>query len=268
MSVLEVSPRRIGAMVLRHVYILRRSWPRLLELMYWPTVQVLLWGFMTQFLLTNSSWLVQASGALLAGVLLWDVLFRSQLGVTISFLEELWSRNLGHLFISPLRPHEFCLSLMLMSAIRTLIGILPAAFLAIPAFGYSIFSMGLPLMAFFALLLVFGWALGIGITAALLRYGLAAENIAWLLVFAFAPISGIYYPVSTLPEWLQPLAWAMPAAHVFEGMRAVLFDGVFRVDLFVNALLLDLAYLAAAAGLMVWSFAVARRDGLLLRTGE
>ena len=157
---------------------------------------------------------------------------------------------------------------MLMSAIRTLVGILPAAILAIPAFGYSIFSMGLPLMAFFALLLVFGWALGIGITAALLRYGLAAENIAWLLVFAFAPISGIYYPVSTLPEWLQPLAWALPAAHVFEGMRAVLFDGVFRTDLFVSALLLDLVYLAAAAGLMVWSFAVARRDGLLLRTGE
>ena len=131
MSALDVSPRRIGAMVLRHVYILRRSWPRLLELMYWPTVQVLLWGFMTQFLLTNSSWLVQASGALLAGVLLWDVLFRSQLGVTISFLEELWSRNLGHLFISPLRPHELCLSLMLMSAIRTLVGVLPAAILAV-----------------------------------------------------------------------------------------------------------------------------------------
>lgn len=262
------SANRIVAMVLRHVYILRRSWPRLLELMYWPIVQVLLWGFMTQFLMTNSSWVAQASGVLLAGVLLWDVLFRSQLGVTISFLEELWSRNLGHLFMSPLRPHELCLSLMLIGAIRTLIGIVPAALLAIPLYHYSIFTMGLPLLAYFSLLLVFGWAIGIAITAILLRWGLAAENLAWLMVFALAPISGVYYPIDVLPAWLRPVAWALPSSHVFEGMRDVLFHGTFRADLFAVAVVLDLVYMALAALLFLWSFKVARREGLLLRTGE
>src|SRR5262249_13208974 len=157
--------------VLRHVYILKRSWPRLLELMYWPTVQVLLWGFITQFFLTNSSWVARAGGVLLAGVLLWDVLFRSQLGFTISFLEELWSRNLGQLFISPLRPYEMAISLTLMSVIRTIVGVVPAALIAIPLYHYSIFTMGAPLLAYFTALLAFGWAIGLGITAVLMRWG-------------------------------------------------------------------------------------------------
>ncbi len=262
------SPTRISAMVMRHVYLLRRSWPRLLELAYWPIVQVLLWGFISKFFATNSSWVAQAAGVLLAGVLLWDVLFRSQLGVTISLLEELWSRNLGHLFVSPLRPYELCISLTTMSMIRTLIGILPAALIAIPLYEYSIFEMGLPLLAFFTTLLVFGWALGLAISAVLIRWGLAAENLAWLLVFVLAPISGIYYPVDVLPGWVQTIAWMFPAPYVFEGMREVLFHGVFRTDLMLAALGLDILYILLGAGAFLYSFRVARIQGLLLRTGE
>ena len=122
---------RILAMCLRYIYLLRGSWPRLLELAYWPIVQMLMWGFITQFLVGHSTYFAQGFGILLAGVLLWDVLFRSQLGVSVSFLEEMWSRNLAHLFISPLRPLEFIASLTFISGIRTLIGNVPATFLAI-----------------------------------------------------------------------------------------------------------------------------------------
>ena len=262
------SARRVGAMVLRHTYILRRSWPRILELAYWPVVQVILWGFITQFFLSHSSWVVRAAGVLIAGVLLWDVLFRGQLGVSVSFLEELWSRNLGHLFISPLRPYELALSLALMSLIRTLIGTVPAALIAIPLYHYSIFEMGLPLVLFFVTLLAFGWAIGLMIAAALLRWGLAAESFAWLAIFALAPISGIYYPIDVLPGWLQSVAWCLPSAYVFEGMRAVLFDGVTRFDYLLIALGLDLAYLGLGIGAFMLAFRLARVHGLLLRTGE
>jgi ABC-2 type transport system permease protein len=142
------SLRRISALVLRHVYVLRTSWPRLLELAYWPVMQVIVWGFISTFLRTNSSWVAQAAGVLIAAALLWDVLFRAQLGVSVSFLEEMWSRNLGHLFVSPLRPWEMVLGMMCMSFIRTMIGMIPAALIAIPFYHYSIFSMGLPLLAF------------------------------------------------------------------------------------------------------------------------
>ena len=166
------SVRRIAAMVLRYWYLLRGSWPRILELAYWPTVQMIMWGFISQFMATNSTWVAQAAGVLIAAVLLWDVLFRGQLGVSVSFLEEMWSRNLGHLFVSPLRPGEWVAALMTMSLIRTLMGTVPAALLAIPVFGYSIFDMGLPLAAFFANLIIMGWWLGLLIIALILRHGL------------------------------------------------------------------------------------------------
>lgn len=262
------SPRRVWAMVLRYLYLLRGSWPRVAELVYWPTVQMILWGLITRFLLTNSTWIAQAGGVLIAGVLLWDVLFRSQLGLAISFLEEVWSRNLSQLFVTPLRPYELVLSLATMSLIRTLIGTVPAALLAIPLYAYSLFDMGLPLLAFFVNLMMFGWAIGLVVSGCILRYGLGAESLAWLAIFALAPISGVYYPISTLPSWLQPVAWALPSANVFEGMRAVLFENVFRTDLMVRALALNALYLTIGGIAFLVFFRIVRRRGLLLQMGE
>lgn len=255
-------------MVLRYAYVLRSSWPRIIELAYWPTVQMILWGFITQFFVTTSTWLAQASGALLAAVLLWDVLFRGQLGVSVVFFEELYSRNLGHLFASPLRPYELICALLTISLIRTLIGVGAAACLAIPFYQYSIFSLGLPLIAFFMNLLVMGWAIGLMICALVLRYGLGAESFAWAAIFAVAPVSGIYYPVSVLPQWLQVVAYALPSSHVFEGMRAVLFDQIFRADMLLRAVTLNVAYLALGIVVFLWVFRLARRRGLLLSMGE
>lgn len=263
-----LSPARVGAMVLRYWYLLRGSWPRILELAYWPTVQMVLWGFINQFMATNSSWIAQASGVLIASVLLWDVLFRGQLGVSVSFLEEMWSRNLGHLFVSPLKPSEWVLSLMAMSLIRTAIGILPAALLAVPLFGYSVFDMGLPLAAFFANLLLMGWWLGLLIVALILRHGLGAESLAWVAVFLLAPVSAVYYPVSVLPGWLQWVAWALPSAHVFEGMRALLFEGALRWDRLAWAVGLNALYMAGASAVFARYFEDARERGALLQTGE
>ena len=267
-AIRSFSPARIHAMVLRYIYLLRRSWPRILELAYWPTMQMILWGFISQFLATNSSWVAQASGVLLAGVLLWDVMFRGQLGVSTVFFEEMYSRNLGHLFASPLRPYELVCALLTISLIRTLIGVGGAALLAIPLYHYSIFSMGLPLLAFFVNLLVMGWAIGLLVAGLVLRYGLGAENLAWVAIFAVAPVSGIYYPVSVLPGWLLPVAHAVPASHVFEGMRAVMIEHTFRMDLLVNAVLLNVVYLAVGVGVFLAVFHSARKRGLLLNVGE
>lgn len=262
------SVRRVGAMVLRNLYLLRASWPRVLELVYWPAVQMILWGFITRFLVTNSSWVAQASGVLIAAVLLWDVMFRGNLGVSLSFFEEMYSRNLGHLFASPLRPYELVSALLLISLLRTSIGVGGAALLAIPLYGFSIFDLGLPLLAFFTNLLVMGWSIGLLVSALVLRYGLGAESLAWVAIFAVAPISGIYYPVSVLPGWLQPIAAGLPSSHVFEGMRSVLFDGRFRVDLLLNAIALNAVYLAVAVSVFLWVFRTARRKDLLLHIGE
>jgi ABC-2 type transport system permease protein len=229
---------------------------------------MILWGFMSRFLMTNSSWVARAGGVLLAAVMLWDVMFRGQLGVSVSFLEEMWSRNLGHLFATPLRPYEWVISLIFMSLVRVAIGVVPAALLAIPLYHYSIFSLGLSLIAFFSLLMIMGWAIGLAICGLILRQGLGAESIAWFAVFILAPVSAIYYPVSILPRWLQYVAWCLPSAHVFEGMRAVMFRHVFPLDHLIAAVGLDFVWLGAGGVVFLVFMRQARRRGALIQMGE
>ena len=144
----------------------------------------------------------------------------------------------------------------------------PAALLCSVFYDYSVFSLGLPLIAFFLNLIMLGWALGLLVVALLLRFGLGAENLAWFIGFMMAPISAVYYPVTTLPEWLQLVAWSLPATYVFEGMRAVLFEHRFRLDLLAGAVALNLVFLSTAFALFMAAFQSARRRGTLLQVGE
>ena len=201
-------------------------------------------------------------------MLLWDVLFRGQLGIALVFMEEMWSRNLGHLFVSPLRPYEMVAALILMSLIRTLIGVGGAALVAIPLFHYNIFDLDLPLIAFFFNLVIMGWAVGLLVSGIVLRYGLGAESVAWIAVFAIQPLCAIYYPVAVLPDWLQPVAWALPASHVFEGMRELLFSHTFNWHHFGYAAGLNVLYLTAGIAAFLGYFRAARQRGLLLHVGE
>lgn len=263
-----LAARRIWAMVLRNFYLMRGSWPRVLDLIYWPTLQMTLWGFITLFFLEHSSWVAQAAGVLLSAVLLWDVLFRGQISLFLSFLEEMWSRNLGHLLVSPLRPLELAAALVVTSLVRTLIGVGGAAVLAILLFDFSIFDLGLPLAAYFVNLIALGWSLGLVVSGLVLRFGQGAEGLAWAVVFLIQPVSGVYYPISVLPDWLQIIAAALPSSHVFEGMRALLIEETFRADLLANAIALNVIWLAAGIGIFLYAVRLARDKGLILQMGE
>ena len=157
----------------------------------------------------------------IGAVLLWDILFRGQLGFSISFLEEMYARNLGNLLISPLRATEFVAALMVMSIIRLAIGMVPVTLLAIWFFGFNLWGLGFALVAFFVNLMLTGWAVGIFVSGLVLRNGLGAETFAWSIMFLFLPLTCVYYPVAILPSWLQAIAWALPPTYVFEGMRAL-----------------------------------------------
>src|SRR5918998_5288590 len=166
------SPARIGAMVERYWYLLRSSWPRILDLVYWPTVQMLMWGFLQLYLTQQTGIAAQAGGAFIGAVLLWDILFRGQLGFSISFLEEMWSRNFGNLMISPLRPIEFLAALMIMSIVRLAIGMIPVSILAMAFFGFNLYGLGLALAVFFINLILTSWAVGILVSGIVLRNGM------------------------------------------------------------------------------------------------
>lgn len=261
------SSSRIFALFTRYFFLLRSSWPRIIEIAYWPTMQMVVWGFVSKHFAPSSPELT-AGGVLISVVLIWDTLFRSHISYTLSFLEEMWSRNLGNLFVSPLRPWELMLGLACISLIRTLIGMIPAALLAIPFFGVSVFDMGLPLFAFFFNLVLTGWAMSQFVTAILIRYGLGAESLTWVLPFLIAPFSCIYYPLSTLPGWMQEIAAFIPTTYVFEGMRALLIEGVWRQDLLLKSLSFNVLYLGLGMSAFLFAFRVARKHGLLLQAGE
>ena len=265
---IAASARRVRALVRRHAYLLVKSWPRMVSMAYYPTVTMVLWAFLTIYLTPTTGFLRNAPGFFIGAVLLWDVLFRGQLGVSLTFIEEMYSRNLGNLFVSPLRLHEFIAGQLLMSVLRTLIGVGGACLFAWLLFQYSIFSFGFPLIAFFTLLIAFGWSIGLAVSAMILRWGLGAEELAWAAIFLVAPVSGVYYPIGVLPQWLQGVAWSLPSAHVFEGMRAVLLTGTFAWSHFWAAAALDFFYLAVGAVVFRLAIDYARMHGKLLQMGE
>ena len=255
-------------MVWRHVYLYRSSWTRLVELIYWPAMELFVWGFLTIYLRGLGSGLPDFVVLFLGGLILWDVLFRSQIGVSLAFLEEIWSRNLSNLFASPLTPLEFVASKVIVALARTLIAALFMALLAVLLYHYNLFAMGIPLAAFFVNLMVMGWSIGLLVSAMILRFGQGAESLAWAVIFLFQPVAAVFYPVSVLPGWLQPIALGTPAAHVFEGMRALLLDGRFDAGHIISALVLNVVYLIVGCAGFLAMFRVARRRGLLLQVGE
>ena len=265
---LEFSANRVTAMVRRYWYLLRSSWPRVLDLIYWPTVQMLMWGFLQLYVTQNGGPFVRTAGVFIGAVLLWDILFRGQLGFSISFLEEMWSRNLGNLMMSPLRPVEFIAALMIMSIIRLMIGMIPVSLLAMAFFGFNLWSLGFALAAFFANLMLTSWAIGIFVAGLLLRNGMGAESMAWTIMFLFLPLTCVYYPVTVLPHFLQYVAWSLPPTYVFEGMRALLIDHVFRADLMLEALTFNIVLFAAASVAFLKLLGSARVQGSLLQGGE
>jgi ABC-2 type transport system permease protein len=263
------SPARIGAMVARQWYVLRASWPRILEIVYWPAISMLTWGFTQVWVGEHGGGaFAAAASTLLGGVILWDILVRGSLGFSITFLEEMWSKNIGNLVMSPLTPLEYVLSLAAMSLIRLLIGLLPVSLIAIALFGFNIWAMGLPLIAFFANLILLGWAASLVVSGLVLRHGLGAEGLAWIGVFIMMPFSAIFYPVSVLPEPAQYVAWALPSAYVFEGMRALVIDNVFRADLMVWAFSLNAVYFALAVAIYLRVLESARVAGSLLSSTD
>jgi ABC-2 type transport system permease protein len=263
-----IAPHRIGAMILRYWYLLISSWPRLLELVYWPALQIITWGFLQTYIAQNAGFFARAGGTFIGAIILWDILFRGQLGFSISFLEEMWARNLGNLMMSPLKPIEFLISLMIMSLIRLAIGVIPMTLLAMFFFHFNFYSLGLPLIAFFCNLIFTSWSLGIFVSGLVLRNGLGAESIVWTLMFGILPLACVYYPVSVLPDWLQVVAWALPPTYVFEGMRALLIDHVFRADLMLEALLINAVLFIASFAIFLGLLNSARRAGSLLQGGE
>ncbi len=259
-----MSAGRILALCRRYAYPYRRGFTRVLELFFWPIMDLFLWGFVTTYL-TGQQHVPAIVTFLLAGAMLWNVLYRSQLSMTVSFLEDIWTRNLMNLFIAPVRLSEFLAATALLGLIRTTIVMGLMALMASLFYSFNVGVLGLALIPLFANLVWLGWSLGMVTMALILRYGQAAENLAWAVPFLFQPVSAVFYPVATLPAALRPLALALPSTHVFEGMRDALAGRGFPTAHLLSAVGLNVLFFAAACAFFVHMYRIARERALLAR---
>ena len=259
---------KMYGLFLRHFYLIKSSPPRILDLIYWPTIQIFLWGFISKFFTLSSSYYENTVGIILSAAILYDFLFRSSISYNMMFLEEIWSRNFTNLFIAPIKLSEIIAALTFTAIFRTLIGMVPAAILAIPFFGVSIFKMGVPLIFLLTSLYIFGVTLGLLVTSGLIRFGPSFENIAWASLFFLAPLGCIYYPVEILPEWLQFIAKLLPLVHIFEEMRNILIYDLLNHFQIIKATLMSLFYFLVGVIVFYISYNGAKNRGTLINMGE
>jgi ABC-2 type transport system permease protein len=215
---------RIRAIARRHRYVMMRSPHRLFDITVWPLVDVLLFGSIGAFVGTQNSAGESAFGYLLAGIVLWHVVYQSHIAVSTGFLEEAWSRNLLNLMVTPLREYEYVAGVALFGMVKLALGVGLVSVTALVFFSFNVTTLGFGLIPIAAILLAVGWLIALFVVGTVLRFGSGAEALAWGVLFVVLPLSGVFYPVSALPGIVRPLALALPTTHAFDAMRA-LIDG-------------------------------------------
>lgn len=256
---------RINALLIRHLYLYQRSVPRLMDIFFWPILELLLWGFLSAYLEKFSSADFSVVTVLLGAIIFWDLMSQSQRTISTTFLEEVWERNLLNIFVTPLKLGEFLISSILIAVVRIVVVGAVMAGLAWLLYQFNFLGFGFYLIPFMINLLVFGWTLGFFTTGIILRFGSAAQVLAFGLVFLLQPFSAVFYPVSVLPQPLQYVAQALPATHVFEGMRSVIATGSLPMDKLFWAFGTNIFYLVLVLWFFARMFARVKNKGMLMK---
>jgi ABC-2 type transport system permease protein len=256
---------RVAALLLRYLYLYRRSLARSMEILFWPVMDLLVWGFVTAYLSRVTA--PRTVAFLLGGVVLWDVFYRSQQSITLSISEEIWVRNLLNVFLTPIRAVELVLATCLLGLARAAVSAAVLGTLAWLLYAFHLLAIGPALVPFLVSLVLFGWAVGMFTIGLILRFGHAAEALIWGVPFLIQPVAAVFYPVAVLPHRLQGAARMLPATYVFEGMRAALATGRIDGATLARAFGLNLVYLALAGAFLAWMLARVRERGYLVKLG-
>ena len=260
-----MQPRRIAAVALRYFYLVRDSIARLLPIFAWVAVDIVLWGFITKYLGGVVAPGVDLVHTLLGAVLLWDFFARVMTGVTTTFLEDVWSRNFLNVFASPISVGEYVLGLVLSSTVTAIIALLVMLLLASAAFGLSFAILGASAVPALLVLFLFGIAIGVVACALVLRMGPASEWFVWPIPAMLSPFAGVFYPLDTLPGWMQLIGRALPPSYVFDALRAIVAGERPSVAGLGLGLGLSLVYVALASFAFARVYRHAVRTGLLAR---
>lgn len=261
-----MNSKRILAILIRQLYLIfGGKIVRLIDMFYWPTIDLLLWGLITVYLDRVGRTDFSFASVILGTFIFWYFFTRIQYGFNVSFLEDVWTRNFINLFSSPLTLHEYVVGLVLSAVFKTILSMSFMILLAAVLFSYNIFSFGFMIIPFVFVLSLFGIALGLVTTGVILRFGPSAEFLAWSLPALFLPFTGVFYPISYLPPVIQPFAKILPPSHVFEGMRNIVLNGAFDPSRLIISFLLTLLSFTLAYWFLLRSYRYVLRKGLFTK---
>ena len=256
---------RIYAVMCRHGYDARRNLNRVADTIYWPAQNMIVWGFFTLYLSRDHRLEPGLVSCLLGATMLWGMFNSFQRDIAVGFMEELWSRNFVNLFSTPLQVSEYMTGLMLVNLLKALLGLVIAAFIAGFCYAENLFPFLPGFLPFLLVLILFSLSTGLVITGLIFRFTTKIQTLAWSFAGLLMPVSCVFYPVSALPRWLQPLAWALPTTHAFEGMREDIAHGVISLTHFCWGMGLNLVYAVFAVFFFRGMFELARRRGFLIK---
>ena len=256
---------RTFAIFLRQYYLLKSGMTRIIPLFAWVGIDMILWGFMAKYLNSVGGHVGNFVPSLLGAVLFWDFMVRVMQGVTTAFFEDVWSRNFLNVFASPIRIGDYLGGLIAYSIASSIVGLLVMLLLAGGFFGLSFLTYGIYIAPFLLILLIFGTALGILAAAMVLRLGPASEWFVWPIPALLSPFAGVFYPISTLPFWMQGVSRLLPASYVFEGIRAIVAGESFNGSSLLTGLVLAAGYFVLSVWVFTRTYQFAVRTGLLAR---
>jgi len=245
---------RIYAVIFRVLYNLLHSFNRVVDIFFWPTIDLVLWGLTSSFFVSLSPDVPFILLFVVSGILFWRIVIQAQYELSLNLLEDLWNQNLMNLFVSPLKFGEWVIASLSLGVIKALAGLIFGIFMALVLYSLDLFIYGIYFIPILALLMMTGWWLGFIISGLILRIGTKAESFSWTLVMVIAPFSAIYYPVSVLPNWAQNIAAFVPTSYVFEASRMIIEQGSLNWAILLPSLILNLIYLVLAIGFMRKSF--------------
>ncbi len=255
----------VKALVIKYLLVCSRNSARALDIFFWPIMDLLVWGFLTTYLLSVTNNQSSLITFLISAIIFWNVLYRSQLVFSVLFLDDLYARNLANIFAAPIRKLEYMAAAFTIAAAQAIIVVCLMGALCLVFYSYNFFLLGMACVLFFINLLFMGCSLGVIATSCILRWGQPAETLPWVFPFLLQPLSAVFYPVSALPNWLQPIALLLPSSHVFEGMRESLSTGHLNEHHLIAAIALNIVYMTIALLIFHASFEAARNKGFFAK---
>jgi ABC-2 type transport system permease protein len=254
--------QRILGVYFRYLYSMKRGLLHFTDMFYWPMVDIILWGLTSFWIQSQDFHGNNLPLIIMTGLIFWQICWRGSIDISVALLQEFWQRNLVNFFSTPLKFCEFVIGVLLLSVSKLVLTVAFGTLLVYLLYALNVFTVGWAFLPFAVSLIVFGWSISFLACSAIIYWGHSVEMFAWVVGGIFMPFSAVFYPVTVLPHWAQSISWCLPTTYIFEGMRMVLYQGIFPTRYFWTSIGLNALFLTASIFIFRCMFEKSRQKGL------